>query len=293
MRWMIILLFGSLFAPAGMAAQLENWTISVSLNDDRTAEWVVNLTYKENVSRSDYFILGRITGLEMTAGDRFIECTTPVRDVGTLVLCENINASSVSYRFRALDQVSLIQGLSSFKHRLSITQLADYFSMTVKLPLGTGLVEQSKLADTGLSPFEPAWGKEASDGRRIFVQWEVREPRLGETLETSVIYERIASSESASLVLIPVMIAAFFIFIYVVRRRFFVKNILPMLTESERKVVEILLREKKDVDQREVVKETDFSKPKVTRILQDLEARGLVERIRRGRKNAIRLRKAK
>ena len=74
-------------------------------------------------------------------------------------------------------------------------------------------------------------------------------------------------------------------------KRHKVKNILPVLTEGERKIMEILLREKGTIDQRTIVKETDFSKAKVTRVINDLEKRGLVDKISRGRKNLIKLKK--
>ena len=52
-----------------------------------------------------------------------------------------------------------------------------------------------------------------------------------------------------------------------------------------------LLREKKDVDQRMIVKEADFSKAKVSRIIQELIKRDLIEKIPKGRNNLIRLKK--
>ena len=45
----------------------------------------------------------------------------------------------------------------------------------------------------------------------------------------------------------------------------------------------------KQIDQRDVVRETDFSKAKVSRIIKDLEERGLVSKISKGRKNIIKL----
>jgi len=55
--------------------------------------------------------------------------------------------------------------------------------------------------------------------------------------------------------------------------------------------MEILLREKGEVDQRTIVRETDFSKPKVSRVINDLIERGLVDKISKGRKNLIKLKK--
>jgi len=88
------------------------------------------------------------------------------------------------------------------------------------------------------------------------------------------------------LIIISFILALMFVF-----RKQRVKDLLPVLTNGERKAMEILLREKGEVDQRVIVKETDFSKAKVSRIINDLIDRGLIEKISRGRKNLIKLKK--
>jgi uncharacterized membrane protein len=52
-----------------------------------------------------------------------------------------------------------------------------------------------------------------------------------------------------------------------------------------------VLREKGTVDQRQIVRETDFSKAKVSRIISNLVERGVLEKEVKGRKNLIRLKK--
>ncbi|MBI2580123.1 MAG: hypothetical protein HYW27_04445, partial [Candidatus Aenigmarchaeota archaeon] len=69
------------------------------------------------------------------------------------------------------------------------------------------------------------------------------------------------------------------------------RDILPVLTENERKVMEIVFNEKGEVDQRKIIKQTDFSKPKVSRIIHDLSGRGLIEKVPKGRTNIIKLKK--
>ena len=90
--------------------------------------------------------------------------------------------------------------------------------------------------------------------------------------------------------MIPLIAATFIFFIYFFRKRF-ARDIIPILTDNERKIVEILLREKKEVNQRSIVRETDYSKSKVSRILRNLESRGLVERSRKGRTNMVKFKR--
>ena len=64
---------------------------------------------------------------------------------------------------------------------------------------------------------------------------------------------------------------------------------MPILTDNERKVMEIILDSKKPIDQREVVRKTDFSKSKVSRIVQNLTERKIIEKIPKGRTNILKL----
>ena len=45
-----------LFVPASHAA-LQEWTIDISLSDDKTSDWVVSYSYDAPVQKSDFFIL--------------------------------------------------------------------------------------------------------------------------------------------------------------------------------------------------------------------------------------------
>ena len=140
----------------------------------------------------------------------------------------------------------------------------DKVQATVKFPLGAALVEDLKLTSTDLKPFDPDFGREGSDGRRIFVAWTFDKPVLGQSINIYAIYEILGVDPfTIFAVILVIIIVAFLIFIAFIFRKQKVRDILPVLTEGERKVMEILLREKGGVDQRVIVKETDFSKPKV------------------------------
>ncbi|MCX6819059.1 MAG: hypothetical protein NT129_03615 [Candidatus Aenigmarchaeota archaeon] len=292
MRCLVLVLFALLLVPSVHAANLDNWNIEISLNDDRTSEWIVTLVYDDNITRNDYFVLtDRITGLEVITDGNFIDCQVSRQGLGTSILCDNIRAHEIQYSFRVHGLIESNENLEIFKYRFSLTQRPGNFSISVKLPLGAGLVEDSKLIDTGLKKFEPEWGKEGSDGRRIFFEWKNEDPKLGEAINVSIVYEQVAGlSYLVYFAVIFVITAVSLLYLLMFRRRN-IKSILPVLTDGERKVMEILLREKKDVDQRKIVNETDFSKAKVSRIIQNLVNSKLIEKIHKGRNNLIKLKK--
>ena len=285
-------LLAFLFLPALAFADLSEWTTDISLNDDRSADWTVVLRYNESITKSDYFLLSRIQNVQVLADDMPVQCSV-LEDIGTSILCDDVKASKMTYKFRSIDASRQLRNLLVFSQKFSLTQLTNKFSVTVRLSLGTALVEKTRLEGTGLPRFEPSWGRENTDGRRIFVEWIANEPKLGETYDISLVYEQVSISGipvvPVLLILLAIMAITYFMFL----RKPNMKDVLPILAVNERKVMEILLKENKDVDQRKLIKDLDFSKPKVSRIIKDLSERGLVEKTRKGRTNIIRLKKAK
>ena len=68
------------------------------------------------------------------------------------------------------------------------------------------------------------------------------------------------------------------------------KKVLENLDEEEKRVMELVLANQGSIYQSDLLKETAYTKVKVTRLLDKLEGRGLVERKRRGMTNIIVLR---
>lgn len=286
-----IVIFAFLFVSTANAS-LVNWTAEISINDDGGADWTAALTYNETVQRSDYFILSRATNIEVTGDSRPSECVSSY-SLGTSIVCEDIWASKVVYKFHTKNLVSDLENYKIFRYPFSITQTVDRFHVVVKFPLGAALVEDLKLTGTGLKSFEPDFGREGSDGRRIFVSWTFDKPTLGQSINIYAIYELLSGFDpfTVFLVILGLVIVAFVAIMMFFFKKQKVRDLLPVLNDGERKVMEILLRENGEADQRVIVKETDFSKPKVSRIIADLMQRGLVEKQTRGRRNLIKLKK--
>ena len=65
------------------------------------------------------------------------------------------------------------------------------------------------------------------------------------------------------------------------------KKKMENLDEEEKQIMNIIFKEKGSVFQSQIVKETTQTKVKITRILDRLEGKGLIERRRRGMTNII------
>lgn len=273
---------------AASAADLSRWDVGVQLNEDMTASWKVTLEYKEPVSHDDYWILAKVSSYSVFADGQPVACRKVPQEVGTSIICDDFRpAKNVVFEINTEEQVGIFDGFSIFRYAFPVTRFTDRFSVAVTLPLGSALVSAEQLRGTGLSPFSPSFGKEGTDGRRIFVTWDLQNPRLGETTNVSILFEPLAGTTTGAFALIVIASIAV-LAIYFHYRKGRVRHILPVLTPGERAVMEVVMREK-EADQKDIVKETDFSKAKVSRIVKGLEQRGLIDTQPKGRTKLIRL----
>jgi uncharacterized membrane protein len=65
------------------------------------------------------------------------------------------------------------------------------------------------------------------------------------------------------------------------------EDVLSTLKPNEKQVLEQVIEAKGTVFQSEIVEKTEFSRVKVTRVLDSLEGKGLIERKRRGMTNVV------
>jgi len=150
----------------------------------------------------------------------------------------------------------------------------------VKLPAKAALSEEI----VNQSYFPPD-GSTLTDGRRMMVSWEGMNLTTEETLSFLVTFEVMDSGGSmwdltviamTSIVVIIMLSVAFYM------RRGSPKGeadvkVLPLLNKDEKKVVDIIARNDGQVRQSVIVKESDYSKAKVSRLIKNLKERGVVD----------------
>jgi uncharacterized membrane protein len=65
------------------------------------------------------------------------------------------------------------------------------------------------------------------------------------------------------------------------------EDVLNTLKPNEKQILEQVIEAKGTIFQSEIVEKTEFSRVKVTRVLDSLEGKGLIERKRRGMTNVV------
>lgn len=166
--------------------------------------------------------------------------------------------------------------------------------VTLALPVGYIIPrERGKDESFYISP-KPA--EVYSDGQRIILSWM----QAGQELSVSVIARRVVGppvgwiAATGVLVLLTAVGFAWFVLsqkkVKAVKQKQKKKVIVPSLIDKEQQVVDFL-KQNGEVWQKQIQQATGFSKAKVSRILRNLEERGVVQKTIYGNTNKISLKK--
>jgi len=192
--------------------------------------------------------------------------------------------------YSSKDVVEINKEINLFRYDMPIMWTTKQVFIKLELPLGY------TLTDKVLVPVSPPNTEVGTDGRKIFVRWEFSNKEQDDILPLRVYYEKTGYSNTVKFygmiifASVSVIIILVVLYLRVIRKK--PELVLSVLNEAERMVVEILQNQpEEEVDQRKIVGLSGFSKAKVSRIIQSLEERGVVESIRMGRKNKIVLKK--
>ena len=188
--------------------------------------------------------------------------------------------------FSEISHVKVRKKKFVFEKNIRVFDSVERSVFLVKLPEGALLPENE-------TKFLPLYGTIATDGRSIFVVWERKDLQEGEIQGIKLFYEFPEKKESLSFFsiitfLLLILAIAFGLWFMFLKRKKRIKDIvLPVLKEDEKKIMEIVFRYPKGVNQKIIVKESNYSKGKVSKVLKSLAERGLVKLERRGRTNMV------
>jgi uncharacterized membrane protein len=189
-----------------------------------------------------------------------------------------------------------------FKHAVRLTYPGKKQTITLKLPVGT-IIPREVGKDESFY-ISPDTAEIYSDGERIILIWEEDKQEV----DVSVIMKDTTPTPVAWIALagISTIIAAgsiaYILFhrkpkekiikksVKKTKEKAPVKELLPQFIEDERKVVELLQNAPNhEAWQKTILQETKFSKAKVSRIIRNLEERGVVSKTIYGNTNKVTL----
>lgn len=169
-------------------------------------------------------------------------------------------------------------------------------SVTLQLPIGY-IIPREKGKDDSFY-ISPTPKEVYSDGQSIILHWEQK----GQEMPISVISRKVISEPIGWMIattLSMILSAALSIWLVLhkkkepkvkIIRKPAKKEVTPSLIDNEQKVVNFL-KETGEVWQKQIQQATGFSKAKVSRVIRNLEARGVVNKVPYGNTNKISLKK--
>jgi len=163
----------------------------------------------------------------------------------------------------------------------------EIIPILVKFPEGTGLREP---VENSYSPEDALIG---SDGRRTIINWQMNDFKKGDRVDISVAFEKIGEIIISEIpfeffvLIIIIIFAAVIVFYQFYWKNKSVKLILPVLKKDEKIIFNTVMKHGNGVNQKIIVKDSGYSKAKVSKVLNSLKERGLIKLERIGRKNKV------
>jgi len=285
MKLVIAAIFAMLIiSSAGLAADIYQYNVVAELGD--------NVQYKQTFILSNYtenrFTFSIPGSLYDFAIDSDVVCEQKDDTWGKTVECVipyGGDRIDISVSYTAQNKIAGQKNYLIYSDSFKMPYRVERFSLLVKLPEGNGLIKSD-------DAYTPAGALLGSDGRRASIYWVGQELVEGYTFDSSVAYEPIgafdyASMETMFIIIITIIILAVVFLKYFGRPKQEIKVILPVLKEDEKKIFESIIKHEPGVNQKVVVKDSGYSKAKVSKVLKNLQERGLLKLERMGRTNKV------
>ena len=293
------ILIGLLFflASPAFALNIEEYQAKAHIVDSKLVEEVTIRIYndkEEPLARFTYPFGGKLNNLTVSDSAGELEYSSKYAGEKTYVtstLREPLvtdRAYDITYKFYLDEQITQKETTYILSTTHSLLANVKTFDFTIALPEGYGI--------TG-PRVSPHTEKFVSDGRRVVIEWNLHEPIPPELREFDaiVLYENLLGEKLPwwegkenyiYLIITAVVLVASVNLSKRFRKKKQTKNKIDILKEDEQAIMRLIL-EKDGIDQREIQRETDFSKTKVSKILSELEKRRVIRKEQAGRRNKI------
>jgi len=293
-RFILVLILSLLLIPSVLAKTMYQFNVTMNIEDDDSTGFKLDFKFTDDIKIVEVPLNGEITDLSSDDG----KCIVKVEEVGNILSCEPpspfmVGTIQISANFKSKGFVEKRGNISFFSIDIPVLWSLQEAYITAKLP------DKTVLAEKVLLPISPSGVNIGSDGRRIITSWHFLNKNTGDLIPIRIYYEYLTPKPFiedyswAIISIIGIVIIFSIVVIAIVFKGMSYKKsklVFSVLNENEKMIVDIIKKEnKEEVDQRRIVGESGFSKAKVSRIIQSLEERGVVESERIGRKNKIRL----
>ncbi len=291
---LVSILLTAILTCSSAYAQIQNYYVDTSLDESGKSLVKLAISIAEPIDSFQFTTLGQINDLVASSNNGPINCYITTELVSH-IQCTGLDKDlrMIYINFTTMDFVRVINNKYYFSADYTLNKNLNLVSIFVRLP--EGMV----VSGTTTNVIFPENSTMVSDGRRHIITWQLSSIAADQPLRFQILYEQSVSSPLFQLrlrhfLVFGVAAAAVFAFIYYFR--FFRKPeelVLSVLDEYEKMIMNSIINAGGVLNQKVVVKETNLSKAKVSRVVKSLVGRGLIDVERIGRTNKLKLIKKK
>lgn len=290
-------LLAFLLLTVNALAQVQHYGVEASIEEGGRSFVKLTITFVEPETVFNFNIIGKVENFNATSIAGPIDCY--VQSGGISYINCNLSLTKekrmIKLSFETNDFVKIIDDKFFFDSDLSLNKDIAGVFVFIKLPQTMRLTSENLTA--GRLSF-PENATTITEGRHIIINWKLSDIKSDQSLRFQFLYERITQPPMFYISLrhfavFGIAAAGAIGFIYMRYFRKPEKLVLSVLDDYERKVIGIITASEGAVNQKKVVKETNLSKAKVSRVVKNLVKRGLIEVERVGRTNKLKLVKKK
>jgi uncharacterized membrane protein len=236
-----------------------------------------------------------IRNLKAYFNEEEVDCRVEKLAVGSTVNCETDLKENFSVRleYETDELVSSRENVQTFSYSQSIYRPIKNYSLRVLLPEGSGLVDQSNITTPVTQPAGAEVGN--MDGRRFSVEWNTS-PELGDTPRFQIIFEEFEERPNRSFSIPFKLIGLILILLIVLgvywrKREVEASSVLEEISSDGEMVLEMLRENNGEMLQKDIVDESDYSKAKISGVVNELEDMDVISKEKEGRSNKVVLKK--
>ncbi|MBN2330262.1 MAG: hypothetical protein JXC85_00445 [Candidatus Aenigmarchaeota archaeon] len=277
------------------AAELDYYGIETVVNQNFMVSTTTILIFDTPINHLDYNLDFNIDNLSVRTLSGTNRCSFENVGGGSVIKCDFFSMSpedtTIKLSFATTNAVKRVGDDYEFRATYPISMKTDRMFSIIKLPPKGVLA-----AEVANESFFPPDGNVLTDGKHMIVSWEKKNLTVDDSLSFSVLFEVVGAGGIMWDFLIfgltaLVIIAMVLIAVYMRRGAGPVQKevkVLPLLNKDEKRIVDIVAKEGGEARQRLLVKQTDFSKAKVSRLIKNLKERGVVDTVPiSGRENKV------
>jgi uncharacterized membrane protein len=274
------------------ALEVQYYGIEARILKNMTLETSVTFLINCSEKKFDYEMIYDIYDFSYNIKNGFGECIQNKKNISCEFLCEpDKNTINIKLNFNTAKNVKKVFDKYEFSASYPIQYNTQRIFILVYLPQTATLP-----TDVPNESFSPKYGQTLTDGKHIIVYWEKHNLTKGESFDISVKYNLPSPprdpSQDFAVITLTIVIIMIMIGMGTYMRRSkkdSINLILPLLKKEEKVIIDILNKYNGETFQRTLVRESNFSKATVSRLVNSLKERGIIEVEPLGRTNKIKL----